>query len=55
MSDQEVSIMLDTEMKARIGAVASLSGMSEDEVVRLLLEQALSDGVDRMLFDGGDE
>ena len=51
MADQEMLIMLDDDTKARIGAVASLSGMSEDEVVRLLLEQAISEGVDRMIFD----
>ncbi len=56
MADQEMSIVIDADTKARIGAIAALSGLPEQEVTRLLLEQAISDGVDRMIFDiDGDE
>ena len=55
MPDQEIVLRLDAEAAARIGTLAALSGLTKEELVRLLLEQAITEGVDQMLFDTDDE
>jgi antitoxin component of RelBE/YafQ-DinJ toxin-antitoxin module len=51
MADQELVLHLDEQTQARIGTIAACWGLAPEEVIRLLVEQAIDQGVDRMLFE----
>lgn len=50
-STEDVTVHLDRHTRDHLGTVADLSGLALEEVARLLLEQAISEGIDRMITD----
>ena len=53
MTDTEMTVPIDSETWARLGALATLAGMKTEDVARLVLEQAITEMVDYWLMSNG--
>lgn len=50
MQEQELVIGLDRDLKARLEALAAEHGVTLEEMMRMILHEAINQGIDRAVF-----
>lgn len=50
MQEQEITIRLDRDSKARLEALAAAHGATLEEMMRMILHESINQGIDRVVF-----